>query len=281
MRGLRSLLLALLTLLPVSLPAAEPRIISGLHNPESVLVGPDGRIYVSEIGEFGRAGDGRIRVLGADGQMQVFAEGLDDPKGLAIFGNDLYVADRARVLRVGMDGRWSVFAAASAFPSQPQFLNDLEVDAQGNLYVSDSGDLNGRGGAIYRIARSGRVEQVVSGVADRRLLAPNGLLMDGSSHFLTVDFVSGVLYRVKLRTGEMEQVASGFGGGDGIVRGSGGILYVSDWKNGKVFSVNKAGEVKAVASGYQAAADLGITRDSAFLLVPDMKAGVLHWVPLR
>ncbi len=276
-----NLLVLLLSTLSLSSQAVESRVLAGLQSPESVLIGPDGRVYVSEIGEFGRDGDGRIRVLSADGQWKVFAEGLDDPKGLAVFGNNLYVADKTRVLRIGMDGRWTVFAAATAFPTPPQFLNDLEADAQGNLYVSDSGDLNGHGGAIYRIAKSGRVAQIVSGAADARCLAPNGLLMAGTSHLLTVDFVSGVLYRVKLRTGEMEPVASGFGGGDGIVRGSGGTLYVSDWKNGKVFSVSPSGEVRVTASGYQAAADLGVTRDGAFLLVPDMKAGSLHWLPVH
>ena len=54
-------------------------------------------------------------------------------------------------LKIGLnDGKVSVFAAATAFPVIPQFLNDLEADPQGTLYVSDSGDImgTGKGGAI-------------------------------------------------------------------------------------------------------------------------------------
>lgn len=261
--------------------AAEPQKIGGLKTPESVVAGPDGRIYVSEIGEFGKDGDGRIGVIGADGQLKVFAEGMDDPKGLAFFGNDLYVADKTRILKVGLNGQWTVFAAADAFPVAPQFLNDLEGDAQGNLYVSDSGDLKGQGGAIYRIGRNGKVATIVSGVQDARVQAPNGLLMDGRDTLLEVDFVSGILYRIKVRDGKMEKIAEGFGGGDGIVRGAGGTLYVSDWKNGKVFSVGKRGEVRLVHEGYAAAADIGLSKDRKFILVPDMKAGELLWLPVR
>lgn len=111
--------------------------------------------------------------------------------------------------------------------------------------------------------------------------APNGLLMDGRGGLLEVDFVSGILYRIKVRDGKMEKVAEGFGGGDGIVRGAGGTLYVSDWKNGKVFSVGKNGEVRLLKEGYAAAADIGLSKDRKFILVPDMKAGELHWLPAR
>ncbi len=104
--------------------------------------------------------------------------------------------------------------------------------------------------------------------------------MDGRNALLEVDFVTGTLYRVKLRTGEMEKIAEGFGGGDGIVRGPGGTLYVSDWKNGKVYSVSKSGEVKTVREGYMAAADIGRSKDGKFILVPDMKAGELDWLPV-
>lgn len=265
----------------LAVQAAEPQKITGLKSPESVTVGPDGRIYVSEIGEFGKEGDGRIGVIGTDGQLRVFAQGMDDPKGLVFFGNDLYVADKTRVLRVGLDGKWTVFAAATAFPAMPQFLNDLEADAQGNLYVSDSGDLKGQGGAIHRIGRNGKVSTIVSGVRDARVQAPNGLLMEGQDSLLEVDFVSGILYRIRVRGGEMEKVAEGFGGGDGIVRGAGGTLYVSDWKNGKVYAVGKDREAKLLREGYAAAADIGLTKDRKFILVPDMKAGELHWLPAR
>jgi gluconolactonase len=274
------LVFALSLLFSMTVTAAEPQKVTGLQSPESVVVGSDGRLYVSEIGEFGKDDDGKVSVIGQDGKVQTFATGMDDPKGLAFFGNDLYVADKTRVLKVGIDGKWAVLAAADAFPVVPQFLNDVETDSQGNVYVSDSGDLKGKGGAIYRINKNGKVMRVI-GDHDPQVQGPNGLLMDGRGALLEVDFVSGILYRIKLRTGEMEKIAEGFGGGDGIVRGPGGVLYVSDWKNGKVYSVSKKGKVELFKDGFQAAADLGKSRDGKYVLVPDMKAGELVWLPVK
>src|SRR3990167_9346610 len=113
--------------------AEETKTITGLKTPESAVAGRDGRIYVSEINEFGKDGDGQISVIDKDGKATVFATGMDDPKGLAMIGKDLYVADKARILKVAPDGKWQVFAAADAFPATPQFFNDLESDRQGNL----------------------------------------------------------------------------------------------------------------------------------------------------
>ncbi|MBU3736127.1 MAG: SMP-30/gluconolactonase/LRE family protein [Methylobacterium sp.] len=259
---------------------AVPGKITGLKNPESAVAGPGGRMYVSEIGEFGKDGDGRIIVIDASGTPHVFSQGMNDPKGLAFYGNRLYVADKNRLLRVGLDGTWEVFAGADAFPRPPQFLNDVETDRQGNIYVSDTGDMQGKGGAVYRIGQNGKVSVVVD---DRNpaVQGPNGLLMDSDGSLLEVDFLSGNLYRIHLRSGEMTKIADGFGGGDGIVRGSGGVLYVSDWKNGKVFSVSREGKVLEIGSGFMAAADIGLSADGRFLLVPDMKAGALHWLKIE
>ena len=259
--------------------AAAPARVGGLVNPESAVAGPDGRVYVSEIGEFGKDGDGRITVIDANRQGQVFATGMNDPKGLTFAGNILYVADKTRVLKITPDGKWQVFAAAADFPAPVQFLNDVETDAAGNVYVSDSGDLKGKGGAIYRISQGGKVTLITNGDKDARLLSPNGLLMDGKDHLLEVDFVSGILYRLHIASGAMEQVAAGFGGGDGIVRVSKEMLYVSDWKNGRVFSISNRGEVKQLQFKFVAAADIGLSGDGKYLLVPDMKAGELVWLP--
>jgi sugar lactone lactonase YvrE len=259
--------------------ADVPAKVTGLKNPESVAAGPDGRLYVSEIGEFGKDGDGRISVVAGAGKTKAFATGMDDPKGLVFSKGVLYVADRTRILRVEKNGKWKVFAAAEAFPVKPQFLNDLTADRSGNLYVSDSGDLKGKGGAVYKVTADGAVSALVTD-QDKRVVAPNGLLPDGSDHLLMVDFFTGTLYRITLKTGKMAQVAEGFGGGDGIVRDLTGRLWISDWKNGRVFTLKRDGEVKLIQAGFQAAADIGLSADGKYVVVPDMKAGELIWLPI-
>ncbi len=281
-----SLLALLLTILLPAAHAAElnTQKISGLKMPESVLQASDGRIFVSEINGFGVAGDGQISVI-EQGQAKLFAKGLDDPKGLAIVGQFLYVADNKRILKIALSGpkagQAEVFVAATGFPVEPLFLNDLEADLVGNLYVSDSGDLKGQGGAVYQINARGEVRLLINGQQDKRILAPNGLLMDDTGDvLLIVDFASGILYSYQLKSKQLTDLAQGFGGGDGLVHHANGNMYVSDWKNGKVFRLDMSGEVTAIATTYQSAADIALTKDEKVLMVPDMKAGELDFIVL-
>ncbi len=262
----------------------NPQKITGLKTPESVVQARDGRIYVSEINEFGKDGDGQISVIDRDGKVSVFATGLDDPKGITIIGDNLYVADKTQVLKIDRTGKVSVLVSADQFNSKPIFLNDLEADPQGNLYVSDSGDILGKGGggAIYRISPDAKVKLLINEQQDARIKAPNGLLADDTGNFLlVVDFTSGILYSLNTRTGQLTDIAEGFGGGDGVVHHSNGTMFVSDWKNGKVFAVDTKGDVTLIKDGYQAAADIAITKDEHYLLVPDMKAGELDFISLK
>ena len=255
--------------------------ITGLKMPESVVQAKNSKIYVSEINEFGKDGDGQITVI-ENGKARVFAKGLDDPKGLAIIGQYLYVSDNQKILKIDMNGHVQVFAATSAFPEVPLFLNDLEADMTGNLYVSDSGDFKGKGGAIYKIDSQGKVTLVINNKLEPRVLAPNGLLMDDSGDvIMIVDFISGILYSYNMKTKAFIDLAEGFGGGDGLIHHSNGSMFISDWKNGKVFSINLAGDVKEIKSGYQAAADIAMTRDEKYIMVPDMKAGELDFIPVQ
>lgn len=280
-------LLALLlsAFIPVAQGAAlSTQKISGLKMPESVVQATDGRVFVSEINGFGVDGDGQISVIEA-GQVKLFAKGLDDPKGLAIIGQSLFVADNKRILKFALSGpkqgQAEVFAAATAFPVTPLFLNDLEADLAGNLYVSDSGDLKGKGGAVYQINAQGQVRLLINGQQDNRILAPNGLLMDDTGDVLmVVDFASGILYSYNLATKQLLDIADGFGGGDGVVHHANGSMFVSDWKNGKVFRLDMNGEVTPLAATYQSAADIALTKDEKVLMVPDMKAGELDFIVL-
>lgn len=286
-RSMLPRLAALLLACGASWASAEaPRTVTGLVMPESVLVGADGRIYVSEIGGFGKDGDGRVSVIDpAKGVRTDWATtGLNDPKGLAERDGFIYVADNNRVLRIDRSGKVSVFAAASAFPKPPKFFNDLAFDAEGNLYVSDSGDLLEKGGdgVIYRLAPDGKVTKVVDEAANPAFRSPNGLLVEAPGKLLVVDFHTGELVRLDIASGRTEKLADGFGGGDGLALGADGRLIISDWANGIVWSLDlkKAG-AKPVRypTTFQSAADITLSADGRHILVPDMKAGTLVWLP--
>jgi sugar lactone lactonase YvrE len=266
-----------------SVIAAEVRTVEGLATPESVVVGPDGRLYVSEIGEFGKDGDGKISVMGKSGKPEPYAQGMDDPKGLAAAGGSLYVTDKNKIWKIEKQGRATVFVKPEAFPQPPMFLNDLVADSSGNLYVSDTGDIDKGGkGAIFKITRAGKVTLVTSEAKDPSIKSPNGLLVDGKDKLLVVDFATGELLRLDMAKGTTEKVAEGFGGGDGLARDAQGVLYISDWKNGRVWKLNrkqKDAKPEAYTQAFKASADITLSRDGKYVVVPDMKAGSVVWLP--
>ena len=127
--------------------------VDGITMPESAAVMKDGGIIISEIGEFGKDGDGKIVLITVDGTKKIIADaGLNDPKGLIVESGVIYVTDNLEVKKVSMNGDVEIWLSADDFPRKPQFLNDI-VSGNNTIYVSDSGDLlNGKGGgAIFKI----------------------------------------------------------------------------------------------------------------------------------
>jgi glucose/arabinose dehydrogenase len=175
------------------------------------------------------------------------------------------------------------------------FLNDICVDENGVLYVSDSGDLKGNGGAIYRIqmippnpkakddnAKKGKVivTTVTDGKRNPNMKTPNGLVMDGKNHLLVLDFTSGDLLRVRVTDGASTKIAGGFEGGDGLAWDHFGRLFITSWKSGKVWGIPRPGEKPILmAEGFKSAADLCLDSTGKFLLIPDMNEGSLTKLP--
>ncbi|HXD88705.1 MAG TPA: PQQ-dependent sugar dehydrogenase [Urbifossiella sp.] len=269
---------ALLAAAPIAAAKDNPRpIAEGLKSPESVAVGPNGAVYVSEIGEFGKNGDGRIVVI-RNGKIVPFVDGLDDPKGIVVFSKWLFVADVTKVLKIDLfTKKVDLFAPANAFPTPPLFLNDITADPEsGMVYVSDSGDLKGHGGAVYRITPQGLVTLVVDEKSLPGLNTPNGVLLDGASHLLLADFGTGELHRIKLANRTSEKIAAGLGSCDGLAWDNHGRLFVSDWKGGQVFVIPRPGSPAILlAKDFKAAADICMSLDKKQILVPDMTAGTL------
>ena len=277
MKNLRVFLVLLSALISITLNAHESlNTISGLVSPESVAQDAKGDIYVSEIGEFNKDGDGKITRISIDGKLSTFASGMDDPKGLTFIGKSLYVTDKNRVLKVEPDGKWTVFGSTMAFPQTPVFLNDITSDDAGNLYVSDSGNLKS-GGAIFKIAQNKKITLVLDENTPE-ILAPNGLWIIKNDLY-EVDFSSGILYKINLKNKSISKIAEGFGGGDGLIK-SGNNFFVSDWKNGKIFKV-QGSKVSLYKDGFTAAADIALSYDNKSIMTPDMKAGSITFVPIH
>ena len=262
------------------------KVLTDLQMPESVIVHADGRVFISEIGGFGKNGDGRISVHYPDGSRKILAEGLNDPKGIDLFNNQLYVADIDHLLRFDLDGKKTILAKPADFQDKPIFLNDVEIDGLGNVYVSDSGDENGKHAAVYKRSVAGEMIQIIN--ASAGIKRPNGLLMDGPNRLLVADFATGDLFALAFDgtsstpQSEVTLLNRGFGGADGLVRDAQGFLYISDWSHAKVWQLSEPKATpQLISSGHQSAADISLSADGAFLLIPDMKAGKLIPIAIR
>ena len=257
-------------------------VVEDLKTPESVAIGPDGRYYVSLIGEFGKEGDGAIVILDPEtGEQTPYASGLFDPAGIIFKGDTLLVADRKGVLRVAPGGAVSVLAAAGSFPRPPQFLNDVAFDANGDLLVSDSGDLKSKGGAIFRVAPDGRVSIFAGSDTIPDLATVNGLAR-GPDGIYAVGFGSGALY-VTDAAGGWRKIASGLGSSDGLAFDASGRLFVTDHVGGAVLLVDvqgaagdqPAGGGRKIAGGLDGAADLTVDEKRGRLVIPALRANRL------
>ncbi len=266
--------------------AVSDKTLTGLQMPESSISHPDGRIFITEIGGRGTNGDGKVTVLNTDGTTKTLADGLNDPRGIDLFNNQLYVADVNQVIRIDLDGKRTIIAKPTDFQNTPIFLNDIEIDGLGNVYVSDSGDDNGKHGSIYKITPAGKVIQIINDKSG--IKRPNGLLMDGPNKLLVADFGTGNLFQVTFDgvsnkpKSKVTLLNSGFGSADGLIRDANGILYVSDWASGKVWQLSEPKATpQLITEGHQSAADISLSIDGKYILMPDMKAGQLVSLPIK
>ena len=248
----------------------------GLSMPESVAEGPDGYIYVSEIGKKDKDGDGKISKIDKKGNITPFAIGLYDPKGIVFYKDKLYVTDRDVIIEVDTDGTWSVFGSTMAFPKTPVFLNDIDVDSDGNFYITDTSNFE-TGGIVFKMNLAGDIT-VLFDETTKNNKAPNGVLPIKNNKLLLLDW-GGELFEANTKTKKIKKLGEGFPGGDGLAIKN-GIIYISSWKEGKVYEF-KNGKSKVILDGFKAAADIALSKDKKHLIIPDMLAGTVTIHPLK
>jgi hypothetical protein len=188
---------------------------------------------------------------------------LNAPKGMALAGEVLYVAD-IKVLRK-FERTTGKPLGAIELPGAT-FANDVCVDRAGNVYVSDSGiaaDFTPSGSdAIYRVSPSGEVSLIAHDVSLGR---PNGLA-EGSEGLWVATFGSGELYSISESGQRSAAQKPPKGSLDGVVEWK-GRLFVASWEASAVYEREGDTFVERV-SNIPAPSDIGLDDKRARLLIP-------------
>jgi hypothetical protein len=179
---------------------------------------------------------GFISTLSLEGEVLdlKWVEGLHAPTGMDIWNDTLFVCEREHLLAIDLAsgevaGRWAI--------PDPVFPNDLVIDDEGVVYISDTRTGNWSDSRIYRF-RGGEFDIFANEGISRAngLWIHEGWLLVGSSG-------DGYLKRVELSTGRVEKIISlGWGVIDGIRVDREGYYLVSHWE-GQLYRISPQGRI--------------------------------------
>ena len=263
---------------PPAIDAASAIDPGELSTPESVLYdsGRDMYVVANINGKPDGADDnGYLTVVNPDGSNEranaswkwIAGEAedikLDAPKGMAISGDTLWVADITVVRRfeakAGIQKPDVAIAGAA-------FLNDVTPDGAGGVFVSDTA-----ADAIHHIDKDGKVTPRIKGKA---LHSPNGLWSDGKT--LWVVTRTGEMYEVDAKGKQGAVTKLPTGQLDGVVGLEGGEFLVSSWEGKCVYRGKPGGEWTVVVKDVQSPADIDYDPKRKRLLIPGFETNQLH-----
>lgn len=225
-------LLSVVALLAATASVAQglPAETSGFSHPESVCQAGQ-VLFVSNMGAAldpsAKDGDGFISRIDLSTRQITdlrFLSPLNSPKGMAVYGRTLYVADIDHILGFDIDTRKKVLDLP--VPGT-HFLNDLALGGD-KLYASGTDN-----GKVYEVDLHSRVCRALP-LSDS-ITGANGLCYDGASHKLfcvgigTWGSNDGRVFTIDLATYAVTPISDYRGLLDGVDR-LGDTLYFSDWK---------------------------------------------------
>ena len=266
------------------------KTIDGFKTPESVKWdSASGYWFVSNINGQAPAKDGNgfISRLTRDGVVDSlhFISGgkngvtLNGPKGLAIIGDTLFVADIDAVVAINKTTgaqirRWDLSKQGA------KFLNDVAVTPNGDVYITDTQIAFGANGAvshtgtdrIFMVSRDRK--SVTIAIQSDSLGRPNGIVWDPrNNRFIVLAFGTNAIHTwTPGRGNTVGTLATGPGQFDGAEITSDGRVLVTSWADSSISAVN-GNSLTHVVTGVEAPADIGLDPARGLLAIPLFNKG--------
>lgn len=231
-----------------------------LKVPESALFTKDA-IYVSIIdgGPWEADGKGGIAKVGKDGKIinADWVTGLSAPKGMAIVGDLLYVADIHDVVAISIskgkvDHKITVEGSVG--------LNDVSADDKGVVWVTDS-----QKGLVFK------VENKTASLFMENIRGINGIKAVGDKLYIA----AGKDFYVTDASKKLTSIVALEQGGDGVEPVGNGDFIVTAWA-GYMYYVNTAKGTKELLldthTGTSKTADIGFDPSTKTIYVPTFSA---------
>jgi len=239
------------------------------NRPESVIWNPVTQSYL-----ISNAGSGYILSMKDKVEFSVFNRAkLKSPKGMAILGNTLYVADVTRV--VGFDLHSGKKTYELEIPDAI-FLNDVAASDSNSIYISDT-----HKSVIIRVVPSTNLTEYFR---SDELQNPNGIyyLREGATELLYIN---------SLRSDAPVQVLNLFTRkfitlpntvvpmADGITRDAAGSWLVSSWADSTVYKFSPDFSVRSqLKEHYRSPADIFYSIENQELAIPLMQLNNVDFI---
>ena len=239
--------------------------------PESVAYDSErGFIYVSNFtgspkngSPYGQHYISKVNLKGEIIKLDLI-DNLTAPTGICVAGDKLYIVERFGVVEYDLKADK---VSNKFYVKTSNFLNDVTVDSQGGIYLSES-DTN----TIYRIKDS----SVEKWLDSKEVSKPNGILYDDGKLLVAVNS-DHCLKAVNISNKQVTKIAElGEGILDGIKKCGGGYL-VSDFM-GNLYLVKLSGKVTELINTREAKiniADFEYIPDKDMVVAPAMRSNKL------
>ena len=279
------------SVLTLSACIEDKTITEALSQPEAVLYKHDtNQILVANINGDPSAKDdnGFISIYGANGDLvqKAFIDGkskdftLNGPKGMAISGDVLWVADIDAVRK--FDPATGAYLGSIKIKNAT-FVNDIAADGTGGVVVTDSGfkpDFSNSGtDAIYHITANNKIRTLAKGSS---LKNPNGITAMGDGTFAFVNFNKDGMLKVINLDGKITRSEKiPHGQLDGIELTKTGKFVITSWTLKGAFMLEKSGKMTTIIEGIKSPADLAYNLRHNAIYIPSIMQSTVNIVRLK